>query len=129
MLKKVLYYLMLAITLIRLGTLVYLVVRPQGTNLPLPVIVSASVMILYGILLGLRRFLSSVRLGQLMAYYIVLSLSVAFNLFFAAFYVPVRLTLVEAVVLGTFLDLLVNIVIVRFCLRQRKSNLFTVGEV
>lgn len=126
MLKSVLYYLMLAVTVARLADLVYLLGR-EATNLPVAVLVSVSVLILYGIVLGVKRFVGSVRLGHLMAFFLVETLAICFNLFYVATYVPLKLDLWEMLIVGSFLEILINLVAVYLCLRHRRSRFVTVG--
>ncbi|MGI6402995.1 MAG: hypothetical protein ACOX0K_02000 [Oscillospiraceae bacterium] len=126
MLKSVLYYLLLITTSLRLVDVIYLL---TATNSCLPGIVFAvtSAMILYGIVLVVKRFVGSVRLSQLMAFYLVQIFAILFNLIFVAVTLPVKVTLAETLVVGTFLDILINCVVVYLCMKQRRSRFITVG--
>lgn len=126
MLKSVLYYLMLIVTAVRLADIVYLLAG-QSTGLPACVLIVSSVMILYGIILTVKKFIGSVRLGQLMAFFLVQILATGFNLTYVALAVPVQISIPETLMVGTFLDILVNGVIVYLCIKQRRTRFVTVG--
>ena len=126
MLKSVLYYLLLATTALRLADVVYLLSN-TSSHLPGVVFAVTSAMVLYGIVLLVKRFISSVRLSQLMAFFLIQIFAFAFNIAYVAFAVPLEITLLETVVVGTFLDILIDIVVVYLCFKHRRSRFVTVG--
>ncbi len=126
MLKSVLYYLLLVTTSIRLVDVVYLLATTDSC-LPGIVFAVTSAMIIYGVILLVKRFIGSVRLSQLMMFYLIQIVAIAFNLIYVAFNLPVKVTLPEMLVVGTFLDILINCVIVYLCVKQRRSRFVTVG--
>ena len=62
-----------------------------------------------------------------MAFYLVQIFAILFNLIFVAVTLPVKVTLAETLVVGTFLDILINCVVVYLCMKQRRSRFITVG--
>jgi len=126
LLKSVLYYLLLISTSLRLVDVIYLLVATDSC-LPGIVFIVTSAMILYGIVLVVKRFVSSVRLSQLMAYYIIQIFTTLFNLIYVAVTLPVKVTLAETFTVGTFLDILINCVVVYLCIKHRRSRFITVG--
>ena len=126
MLKSVLYYLLLVTTSIRLVDVVYLLATTDSC-LPGIVFAVTSAMIIYGVILLVKRFIGSVRLSQLMMFYLIQIVAIAFNLIYVAFNLPVKVTLPEMLVVGTFLDILINCFIVYLCFKQRRSRFVTVG--
>lgn len=126
LLKTVLYYLVLITTGVKLADVIYLLAQNES-NLPAAVFVAASFAVVYGIFLVFKRMISSVRLGQLMGFYIFYTLVIVFNLIYVAVGVPVKITLLEMVVVGTFLEILINITLISLCIRHRRGRFITVG--
>ncbi len=127
MLKSALYYYILVVTVLRLADLIYLL--GTQTNLPPPVLAAAGAMLLYGIVLSVKRFISSVRLGQLGAFLIAQSLVIGFNIAYVALFVPLRVTLYEMALVGSFLDILVNLWLMRLAFKQKRNRFVSVGDV
>lgn len=129
MFKTVVYGLLLLTTALRLVDMVYLLSR-EVINLPAPVIVVQSAMILYGIVLLAQRFISSVRLRPVTVFFAVQAVMFLFNITYTALTSPLRFTALEMIAVGTFLDVLVNAVIVYFCVKRMRARSFvTVGHV
>lgn len=127
MLKSVLYCLLFASTTARLADIVYLLVNKK-TNLPVAVIAVTIVMILYGIVLLVKKVVGNVTLKQLMAFYVVQTVMIAFNLAYVAIASPLRVSMAETFIVGTFLDILINCCIVYFCMKQIRSHYFAVAQ-
>lgn len=108
MLKSVLYYLILLTTSVRLIDIVYLLTR-DSTNLPLSVIMITSAMILYGTVLVVKKFMGNVRLTQLMVFYGIQAALVVVNLVIVSVMVPMQITVAETFIVGSFLDILIDI--------------------
>lgn len=122
------YYLLLLTTGVRFVDMIFLLSK-DSTNLPVPVIVVTSAMILYGIVLGVAKFASSVRMKQLAAFYMVQSAMIAFNMIYVAVACPLSISGVETLIVGTFLDLLVNVgLIYASRKRMRSFQLPVTGE-
>lgn len=128
MLKPVLYILLLLTTSVRFFDIVYLLAK-ENTNLPIPVILVTTAIILYGMVLAVRKFTSTIRLKQLMYFFIAQTGVIAFNLLYVSVATPLKMSVAEMLAAGTFLDLLVNGVLIYLCLRQIRSFHFpTVQE-
>jgi hypothetical protein len=127
LLKIVLYGLLVLTTALRLANIVYLLVK-ETTNVPLPVLVVTTVMIAYGIFLIAKKFIGKVTLRQLSHFYIVQTVMIAFNLFYVAMFCPLRIDVSEILVVGTFIDILVNGTIIYLCTKQLRSRYFAVVE-
>lgn len=120
LLKSVLYYLLLLTTTVRFADMIYLLAK-DSTNLPIPVIAVTSLMILYGIFLGVKKFVTTIRMKQMLHFYLVQTGMIVFNLIYVAAFCPLRVSAVETVIVGTFLDVLVNAGLIYACLRQMRS--------
>ena len=128
MLKQVLYYLLLATTTVRFVDMIYLLAK-DSTNLPVPVLVVTTLMVLYGIALIVRKFVGNVLLKQLMIFYMVQTVMIVFNLSYIAVACPLRISAAETFVVGTFLDIIVNFAVIYLCSRQMRSHYFVVTEL
>ncbi|MDL2234417.1 hypothetical protein LJC63_12695, partial [Ruminococcaceae bacterium OttesenSCG-928-L11] len=78
-------------------------------------------MILYALVLVVKRFTGNVRLRQMMAFYVVQGLLVAVNLITVAINVPLAISTAEMFVTGSFLDILIDICAIYFCMKQIRS--------
>ena len=127
MLKTVLFYLLITVTALRSADIVYLLTA-GGTDLPLAVIVTSCLMLLYAIILISKRiFGGNITLRQYIAYYVIHALVVVFNLFFTSASTPLRVSPLEAFAIGTFFDVLVDICAVYFSRRQILSHYLAVA--
>lgn len=120
MLKSVLYFLLLLTTSVRFVDLIYLLAK-DNTNLPIPVVIVSCIMVLYGIVLGVQKFIGSVRLRQLMNFFILQSGLIAFNMIYVSVATPLKMDAAEMLAVGTFLDLVVNGAVVYLSMRQMRS--------
>lgn len=127
MLKSALYSLLFVITTARLADIIYLLVNKK-TSLPVAVIGVTIAMIVYGIILLVKKFIGNVTLKQLMAFYVVQTLTVGFNLAYVAVASPLRVSVAETFVVGTFLDILISCCVVYFCMKQIRSHYFAVAQ-
>jgi hypothetical protein len=87
--------------------MIYLLTR-DSTNLPLSVILVTSTMIIYGLILIIKRFFGNVRLRQLMVFFGVQAALVVVNLVTVALFVPMQITMAETLLVGSFLDILID---------------------
>ena len=127
MLKTVLYGLIAFTTAIRLANIVFLLLK-EDSNVPLPVFAVSTAMIIYGIILIAKKFINKVTLRNLMHFYIIQTFMIAFNLFYVAAFSPLRINASEILVVGTFIDILMNGTIIYFCTRRLRSRYFAVVE-
>ncbi len=127
MLKSVLYCLILAMTSARLVDIIYLLAT-HNTNLPVPVIVVAFAMIVYGICIVVRKFFANVTLKQMMAFFMIEIVAIVFNLSYVAVASPLRISVPETLLVGTFLDIIVNCGVVYFCAKQIRSRYFAIAQ-
>jgi hypothetical protein len=105
--KSVLYSLILLTTAVRFVDMIYLLTR-DSTNLPLSVLLVTSAMILYGLVLLTKKFFGTVRLRQMMVFFGVQAALVVVNLVTVALFVPMQITLTETLIVGSFLDILID---------------------
>jgi hypothetical protein len=128
LLKTVLLLLITVTSLIRLVDMVYLLVA-AGTNLPFAVIILACILLGYALILIAKRLIGgNVTLRQFMAYFIVHAIVTVFNLVFTSLSTPLRVTGPETLAIGTFFDVLVDILAVYLCQRQIRSHYLAVVE-
>ena len=114
------YYLLLVTTAVRSADIIYILLK-DSTNLPTAVIVATLIMVMYGIFIGVKRLVASLRLKELLHFYIFQTLVIVFNLIFVAVTSPLQMSMTETLIIGTFLDLLINAVIIYGCTKQIRS--------
>lgn len=127
MLKQVLYSLILAITVIRSAGMGYLLIKGE-TNVPVLVLGVMSCMILYGIFLLVKRLFANVTLKQMMAFFMIESFAIIFNLIYISFNCPLSIGPLETLVVGTFFDIIISMAVIYFCTKQIRSHYFAVAE-
>lgn len=127
MLKQVLYYLMLVTTTVRFVDMIYLLAK-DNTNLPVPVLIVTTFMVLYGIYLVVRKFLGNILLKQLMTFYVIQTVMIVFNLVYFSIASPLQVSILETVAIGTFLDIIVNASVIYLCTKQMRSHYFAVTQ-
>ena len=121
MLKSLLYSLLIITTAVRFVDMVYLI-STGGTTLPVSVMIITSAMIIYGGLLIAKKITGSIRIGQLMAFYCVQAGIIIFNLLTIAIFYPLQLSFAEVLIVGSFLDLIVDFCAVYMCLKYMRSS-------
>jgi len=127
MLKKTLSFLVLATTVLRLGSLVYLLLL-SSTNLPAPVLVITFLIMLYGLFLILKRLFLSISLRNYLWFFIIQPAAITINMIAVKATTPLQLSLYEIIVVGTFLDILIAVGAVYFCAGGiRKSYVKGIG--
>jgi len=94
-------------------------------NLPTIVMILTPAMILYGVGLLVKKFLSTVRVRQYLIFFAVHSLVIAFNIAFVAITSPLAVTIPEAMVVGTLLDLIIFVGLAAACIKQLSNRGFT----
>lgn len=120
LLKSILFYLLLLMTSVRFVDMSYLLAK-GSTNLPVPVIVVTSAMILYGIVLIAYKLLSTIRMKQMVTFYLCQTGMIIFNLCYVSFFCPLQISMAETLLVGTFLDLLVNVILLYVCFKRMRS--------
>lgn len=128
MLKTVLYGLLFATTTFRLADIIYLMAR-GNTNLPGTVFVVTGAVVVYGAVILVKRLNGNVTVKQFMMFFAVQAMAVIFNLSYVAITCPLRISGLETIAVGTFLDILVDICAVYFCMRQIRSHYFEVQPI
>ena len=121
MLKQVLYYLLLLTTGMRFVGMIYLLAKEE-LNLPITVIALTSVMILYGVFLVLKKFVTGIGIKPLMCFYMIQTGVVIFNIAFVALTSPLQIQLAETLIVGTFLDVLVNFILIVLAVRHLRNG-------
>ena len=108
-------------TVIRFADMVYLLSR-TGTSLPVSVLLLSGAMIVYGAILAIKRFTGAIKLSQIMTFFAVHAVVVAINLIITAVNVRIRITPAEMLLVGSFLDLVIDLCAVYLCFRQIRSS-------
>lgn len=127
MLKRVLYILLLVITAVRALNMAYLLIK-GSTNVPVPVLAITACMIAYGAFLLVRKLFVNVTLRQMMAFFIVESFAIIFNLTYIAIACPLSISAAETLVVGTFFDIMINLIVVYFATKQLRSHYFAIAQ-
>lgn len=125
MLKSVLYGLLLATTTLRLADVVYLIAK-GNSNLPAAVFIVTGAIVAYGIALLTKRLGGNVTVKQFMLFFSLQAVAIIFNLSYVAVACPFRISAIETVAVGTFLDILIGLGAVYFCVKQIRSHYFEV---
>ena len=122
MLKPVLFIVLMASTLVRLADIAYLIANGRY-NLPAAVIAVTAAIVVYGLLLILKKFVAGIRISELMAFYLVWAAAIVFNLSFLRISgFPFALTFPEFIAVGTFLDLVVVAFICYYGMKQMRRT-------
>ena len=111
-------------TILRFSNIIFVVTR-DAVNLPALVLVLTSAMVLYGITLSAKRFFTTIRLKQFMVFFLIHSLIISFNIVYVAVTSPLQVTVSEALIVGTFFDLIVFGGVLFACIKQLRSNVLT----
>lgn len=127
MLKQVLYAIMFVVTTARFADIVYIIFK-DNTNLPVPVIVATSCTVVYGAVLLIRKLFVNVTLRQMMAFFVVQSFVIIFNLTYISITCPLKISAMETLIVGTFFDIIINLGVVYFCMKQIRSHYFAVAQ-
>ena len=126
MLKDILFVAVFLSTALRLGGITYLLVVP-GSHLQVITFVVSSAVVLLGALLIFRRFFLSLQLRGYMVFFVFQGVAYLFNIIYAGITNPLRLTALEIMVTGTFLDVLIAACAVSSCLKQMKKGFTSIG--
>ncbi len=119
LLKRVMLYLMMLMTAYKGISLVVRCVSDFG-RLPAAVYISTGLVVLLGIFLSIRHLVSYVPNKLLELYYCVGAVSVVLNLVFMRLFTRVDVTLLDFLVIGTVMDILVDVVLVGMALRESR---------
>lgn len=117
---------MLLTTTVRFIDIIYLLAK-DSTNLPIPVVAVTTAMVIYGIALIVKRAIGNVTLRQLMMFYMIQTLMFVFNLAYVAIACPLQISVPETLVVGTFLDILINCGIIYLCTKSIRSHYFAIA--
>ena len=128
-LKSILFYIMALFVGVRFVSIIYLM-AVSSTYLPRAVVVLMSLIVLYGIILILKKFVFGIRLKEIIWFFMAQAAVVAFNLGYMMFIgYPLQLSLLEVTVVGTFLDLLTAACVLYYGIKQmRRTNLRETGK-
>ncbi|MDL2247686.1 hypothetical protein LJC05_03035 [Bacteroides sp. OttesenSCG-928-J23] len=121
------YALLLLTTTLRFADMIYLLVT-DSTDLPFPILLISAAVVLYGIYLLVQKFTSNIRLKQLMAFFLVQTGVFAFNIIYTAINVPLQIGAADTLLIGTFLDIIINCSVVYFCLKQMRGGYATLSN-
>ncbi len=119
MLKKVMLYLMILLFTSRVFGMIFLLSSGLST-LPLPVYVSSGIVALVGVALTCKGVIRSVGRRELCGFYLLLCISVVFNLIFMKVTYPMELTFIHLTVIGSLLDLVLGVAFILLSIREDK---------
>lgn len=114
-------------TLFRMGNLIYLY-SIRDFDLPTVIIVLTSIMVVLGVWFIVKRLRNRLLLRHVLAYSIVVVLVMTFNLLYIAVTFPLPLTLSESFVVGSVLDIIVNLIILRYGYKQVRRQYIEVDQ-
>ena len=121
MLKSILFLLMIIFIAVRFICISILIVF--GTILPTAVIVVTSLVVLYGILLIVKKFALSIRLKEIMWFFMIQAVVVALNLgYMVLIGFPLQLRVSEIIAVGTFLDILVAVCVIYYVVKYLRRT-------
>ena len=107
---------------VRLVDIIYLIADGR-TNLPAAIIGVTGAMVVYGLFLVAKKVFFSIRVKELMAFYLVWAAAIVFNLSFLRISgYPFALSVPEFIAVGTVLDLLVVACIVYYGIKQMRRS-------
>lgn len=118
MLKRVMFFLMAAYSLLRLLALAY-TVAVQVERLPVLAYILSGATVVIGLFLVCKRILVGIRMRQVELYYFVTALTSAFNLIYVRFTSRIDATLVDFLVIGTVLDIVVSVTLLVMAEKER----------
>lgn len=119
MLKRVMFYLMILLTASKFIAMTFVFSTDVG-RLPVPVYVSAGIVTLFGIGLICKKIIKSVSKRELSIYYLLLSVSVVFNLIFMKIFCRVEVNTMDFMIIGTIMDILVSVTLVALNVRENR---------
>jgi len=123
LLRAILLLLVAITTIVRFSGVVFVLTR-DAVNLPALALILTTVMVIYGLILVTRKLMmGSVRLRQFMAFFLLQTAVIVFNLIYVASVHPLPITAPETLVVGTFFDLLINAGILFICIRHLRNGL------
>ena len=119
MLKRIMLYLMMFVTATKLiGLAVLLSTDPS--HLPYAVTVSAGFLAVWGLFLICKNIVKPIMKKELISFYWFLVVSVLFNIFFMKISSRMELTMLDFLVIGTFMDVLFGAVLVILSARENR---------
>jgi len=119
--KKLLYFLVLLTSAVRLVGVVVLFARGYSV-LPPTVIALTSLTVLHGMFLLVRRFILALHLRHFVQFFVVQSAVFALNLALTSSTVLLAIDLPERLVVGSLLDILVGIAVIYYCAKSIRLN-------
>ncbi|MDR2908638.1 MAG: hypothetical protein LBU86_01970 [Oscillospiraceae bacterium] len=123
--RTFLYIFLLFTTLLRLGAVIYLQLQP-ATNLPAPVYAVTAALVLCGVFLAVKRFISGLNLRNFRWFFTAQAAAFAFNIAWVAWTCPLRISPLEMIVTGTFLDVIASGAVIWTCARRMRRGVVTV---
>lgn len=127
--KKFMFYLMVVSTFV--ASIMMIVVLAMGnSSLPVLTIGLRGVLIASGIALVIKRFVSWVRRGELIVWYVMDAAAAVFNLIYLSVFFPVEVRFQEFVITGTLVTPVLNLVLILLLLNtsSRYAVLENPGE-
>ena len=121
MLKPVLFGLLLVTTVMRFANIIFVLTR-DSVNLPPLVLILATAMVLYGIILLVKRFFSTVRIKQFMFFFMAHAFVIAFNIIYIRATNPLQISGPEVMLVGTFFDLIIFLGVLYACIKHMRGG-------
>ena len=119
------YTVLFLTTAVRLVDLIYILAQ-DATRLPVPVLVVTTAMILYGVVIVVRKLTGNILLRQLMLFYMTQLVMIVFNLTYVIVAYPLQVNFAETMIIGTFLDLILGVTFLFLCAKQFRSSYISV---
>lgn len=122
MLKKFMFFFMVVLTAARFTAASYVLSlkKPEAEALPLAIYISMGIVVIAGIVLICKRFITKVSKREMELYYLLTALAVVFNLIFMKVICRIDVTLVEFLVVGTIMDVVISVTLIFMAERERK---------
>ncbi len=119
MLKRVMLYLMMLETACKFLALTF-VFSTNFERLPVSVYISTGIIVLFGIFLICKNIIKAASKKELAVYYVLMSVSVVFNLIFMKLFSRAELYIIDLVIIGTIMDIMVNTTLVTMTVRENR---------
>lgn len=119
MLKKLMFWIMVVLIACRFGALAY-ILSTDPHRLPRAVYISAGIVVIYGLVLIFKNIVSRVYKKELAFFYGVAAAAVIFDLIFMRIFSRVEVGIIDFLVIGTVMDMLLDVIFVVLTLRESR---------
>lgn len=119
LLKKLMFWMMVVLIACRCGALAH-ILSTDPHRLPRAVYISAGIVVIYGLVLIFKSIVWRVYKKELAFFYGVAAAAVVFNLIFMRIFSRVEVGIIDFLVIGTVMDMLLDVVFVVLTLRESR---------